>query len=190
MRGREKAASLAPGSGPGPCTSTSPSQPLLMNKAARLATLACALLGVSATVAACGGVPGNAVATVDGESIDKADFTHWMNVAAKTSGQPGAAVPDPQAGYKACIAAKRKATPAPAKGQPKVTDAQLKTQCEQEYKTLRDQVVGLLIGFKWIQGQADSMGIKVSDADVKKAFDQQRKQSFPKDADYQKFLKT
>jgi len=146
-------------------------------------------VGFGAIVAACGGVAGNAVATVDGESIDKTDFTHWMNVAAKTSGQPGAAVPDPPT-YKSCIAAKRKATPTPAKGQPKTTDAQLKTQCQTEYNTLRDQVVQLLISFKWIQGEADAQGIKVSDADVKKAFDQQRKQSFPKDADYQKFLKT
>jgi len=161
-----------------------------MIKAARLILCACALVGVSATVAACGGVPGNAVATVDGEAIDKADFAHWMNVAAKSSGQPGAAVPDPQSGYRKCIAAKRKATPTPAKGQPKVTDAQLKTQCQTEYNTLRDQVLQLLISFKWIQGEADSMGVKVTDADVKKSFDQQKKQSFPKDADYQKFLKT
>ena len=34
------------------------------------------------------------------------------------------------------------------------------------------------------------MGVKVTDADVKKSFDQQKKQSFPKEADYQKFLKT
>jgi foldase protein PrsA len=33
------------------------------------------------------------------------------------------------------------------------------------------------------------MKISVTDADVKKAFDQQKKQSFPKEADYQKFLK-
>jgi len=161
-----------------------------MIKAARLVLCACALLGVSATVAACGGVPGNAAATVDGDTIDKADFNHWLSVAAKTSGQPGAVVPDPQNDYKGCVAAKRKATPSPAKGQPKVSDAQLKTQCATEYKTLRDQVLQLLIGFKWIQGQADSMGIKVTDADVKKAFDQQKKQSFPKEADYRKFLKT
>jgi foldase protein PrsA len=161
-----------------------------MNKAARLVISACALLGVSATVAACGGVPGNAVATVDGQSIDKADFTHWMNVAAKTSGQTSTAVPDPQDGYKQCIAARRKATPKPAKGQPKVTDAQLKSQCAQEYNQLRDQVLQLLISFKWIQGEANSMGVKVSDADVKKSFEQQKKQSFPKDKDYQKFLKT
>src|SRR5918997_5542708 len=33
------------------------------------------------------------------------------------------------------------------------------------------------------------MGIKVTDAEVKKSFDQQKKQSFPKEADYKKFLK-
>src|SRR4051812_19103506 len=161
-----------------------------MIKAARLVLSGCALLGVSAAVAACGGVPGNAVATVDGESIDKTDFTHWMNVAAKTSGQPNAAVPDPQNDYRNCVANKRKTTPAPAKGQPKVTDAQLKAQCKQEYEQLRTQVLQLLISFRWIEGEADKMGIKVSDAEAQKALDQQKKQSFPKEADYQKFLKT
>jgi len=161
-----------------------------MIKAARIAMSLVAVAGVGATFAACGGVPGNAVATVDGEAIDKQDFSHWMTVAAKSSGQANAAVPDPDADYVKCVAAKRKSTPAPAKGQPKVTDAQLKTQCQTEYNTLRDQVLQLLISFKWIQGEADSMGVKVTDADVKKSFDQQKKQSFPKDADYQKFLKT
>ena len=48
----------------------------------------------------------------------------------------------------------------------------------------------LLVSFKWIQGEAEAQGIKVTDAEVKKSFDEQKKQSFPKDADYQKFLKT
>jgi len=160
-----------------------------MNKASRLIISACAVLGVSATVAACGGVPGNSVATVDGESVSKSDFSHWLNVAAKSSGQANAAVPDPP-DYAKCVATKRKNTPKPAKGQPNVTDAQLKTQCTQEYKQLRDQVLQLLISFKWIQGEAESMNIKVTDADVKKSFAEQKKQSFPKAADYQKFLKT
>jgi foldase protein PrsA len=47
----------------------------------------------------------------------------------------------------------------------------------------------LLISFQWIQGEAQDMGIKVSDADVRKEFEKQRKQSFPKQKDYQKFLK-
>jgi foldase protein PrsA len=161
-----------------------------MIKAARTIISLAAVAGVGATFAACGGVPGNAVATVDGESINKADFSHWMNVASKSSGQANAVVPDPEDNYAKCIAAKRKSTPAPAKGQPKTTDAQLKTQCQQEYTQLRNQVLQLLISFKWIQGEADSMKVSVKDDEVKKSFSEQKKQSFPKEADYQKFLKT
>jgi len=160
-----------------------------MIKAARIVLSLAAITGVGATFAACGGVPGNAVATVDGETIDKTDFSHWMAVAAKSTGAANAAVPDPEAGYAKCVASKRKSTPAPAKGQPKVTDAQLKTQCKQEYEQLRNQVLQLLISFKWIQGEADAKNIKVSDAEVKKSFAEQKKQSFPKEADYQKFIK-
>jgi len=47
----------------------------------------------------------------------------------------------------------------------------------------------LLTSFQWIEGEAEDQGVKVSDAEVKKTFEEQKKQSFPKDADYQKFLK-
>jgi foldase protein PrsA len=161
-----------------------------MIKAARIALSLTAVAGVGATFAACGGVPGNAVATVDGEAIQKEEFTHWMNVAAKSTGQANAAVPDPEADYKNCVATKRKATPAPAKGQPKVTDEQLKTQCKQEYEQLRNQVLQLLISFQWIQGEAEKLDVKVTDAEVKKSFAEQKKQSFPKEDDYKKFIKT
>ena len=171
-------------------TSIDPLLRHLMIKAARIALSLTAVAGVGATFAACGGVPGNAVATVDGEAIEKSDFTHWMTVAAKSTGQANAAVPDPEAGYAKCIAAKRKATPAPAKGQPKVTDSQLKTQCTQEYEQLRNQVLQLLISFKWIQDEAETMDVKVTDAEVKKSFAEQKKQSFPKDEDYKKFIET
>jgi parvulin-like peptidyl-prolyl isomerase len=157
-------------------------------KRVRILLALCAFAVPAAVAAGCGGVPGDSVATVDGASIDKAQFTHWMNVAAKTSGQ-STAVPDPP-DYTACIAAKRKTAPKPGKGKPKTTDEQLKTQCKQQYEGLRNQVLQLLFQFKWIQGEADDLGIKITDADVKKSFDQQKKQSFPKEADFQKFLKT
>src|SRR5829696_921624 len=142
----------------------------------------------AAVLAGCGGVPGNAVAEVDGTPIEKKDFEHWMTVAAKSGGQATAAAPRPPA-YTECIAQKRKTTPKPAKGQPKVTDAQLKTQCKQEYEALRGQVLQLLISFEWIEGEAKEMDVKVSDAEVKKSFDKQKKEAFPKEADFQKFLK-
>ncbi len=160
-----------------------------MIKAVRLTLALAALAAPAALAAGCGGVPGNAVAEVDGQTIEKSSYDHWVNVAARSSGQGAkATVPKPP-DYTECIAAKRKTTPKPAKGQPKVTDEQLKTQCKQEYEQLRDQVLQLLISFQWLQGEAKEQGIKISDAEVKKSFDTQKKQSFPKDADYQKFLK-
>jgi foldase protein PrsA len=155
----------------------------------KLCTLALGAFFVPAAIlAGCGGVPGNAVATVDGTAIEKSDFDHWLNVAAKSGGQAAAAAPKPP-DFAACINQKRKTTPNPAKGQPKVTDGQLKIQCQQEYNALRDQVLQLLISFQWIEGEAKAQNIKVSDAEVKSSFDKQKKQAFPKDADFQKFLK-
>src|SRR4051794_3822283 len=156
----------------------------------KLAVLLSAAAIPAALVAGCGGgIPGNAVATVGDNQITKAAFAHWLNVAAKSGGQQQTAIPKPP-DYTACISAKRKALPKPAKGQPNTTDAQLKTQCKQEYESLRDQVLQLLISFQWIQGEAKDLGVKVTDAEVKKQFQTQKKSSFPKEADYQKFLKT
>jgi foldase protein PrsA len=160
-----------------------------MIKAVRLTLALAALAAPAVLVAGCGGVPGNAVAEVDGNTIEKSAYDHWINVAAKSSGQgANAAVPKPP-DYTQCIAQKRKTTPKPAKGQPKVTDDQLKKQCEQQYQQLRDQVLQLLISFQWLEGEAKAQGITVTDDEVKKSFESQKRQSFPKDADYQKFLK-
>ena len=144
----------------------------------------------AAILAGCGegGIPGNAVAEVDGTAIEKQDFEHWLNVGAKASGQPDAKVPVPPE-YTECIAAAKKAAAKPAEGQPKQTDADYKAQCKQQYEQLREQMMGLLISFEWIEREAKDQGVKVTDAEVKKSFEEQKKQSFPKDADYQKFLK-
>ena len=144
-------------------------------------------------LAACGGVPGNGVAKVDSSVIKKSTFDHWITVAALSSRQPGSAgavtVPDAPK-YTKCIAAKRTQQPKPAAGQPQQTDAQLKAACEQDYKSLQQQVMQFLISAQWIQGEAKDLGIKVTDKDVQAEFAKQKKQSFPKEADYQAFLKS
>jgi foldase protein PrsA len=153
----------------------------------KLAVVTCVAALPALSVAACGGVPGNAVATVDGEAIEKKTFDHWMQVAAKSGGQPAEAMPQPPE-FTACIDNKKKTLPEPAKGQPKVTDEQLKTQCEQEYEALRDQVLQLLISFEWIEGEAEQLDIEVTEEEVRKQFEEQKKASFPKEEDYKKFL--
>jgi foldase protein PrsA len=155
----------------------------------RLLVLALGAFFVPASiVAGCGGVPGNAVAEVDGNAIEKSSFDHWLTVASRAGGQASAAAPKPPK-FTACIKQKRKTTPKPAKGQPKVTDAALKKQCKQEYDALRDQVLQLLVSFEWIEGEAKEQNIKVTDKEIQKAFEKQKKEAFPKEADFAKFLK-
>jgi parvulin-like peptidyl-prolyl isomerase len=142
----------------------------------------------AAIIAGCGdAVPGNAVAEVDGTAIEKDTYEHWLNVAAKSAG-PDSKVPVPP-DFTECIAQLKKTAAKPAEGQPKQTDADFKKQCQQQHDQLRDQVLGLLISFEWIEREAEEQGIKVTDAEVKKSFEEQKKQSFPKSEDYEKFLK-
>jgi foldase protein PrsA len=93
-----------------------------------------------------GGVPGDAVATVDGVAIERRAFDHWLEITAKTNAKPNAEV--------------------------------------------RDEVMHQLVMGLWIEGEAEDRGISVDDAAVRQDFERQKKLSFPRDADFQAFLKS
>jgi foldase protein PrsA len=113
-----------------------------------------------------------------------------MGVAAAVSQQGGAKVAYNPPAFTACVASKRTTAPKPAKGQPATTDAQLKAQCKQEYEQLRDQVMEFLVIDKWVNGEAKAQGIKVSNKTLEADFQKAVKQSYPKPADFQAFLKS
>lgn len=162
------------------------------------AALLSALLVLPLTLSACGGddgggVPDDAVAKIGSETISKKTFDHWLNVTAKgqvTQVVPPVelAAPDPPS-FKNCIAQKKQLAAAQADGQPAPADAGLKAQCESEYKAVGRAVMSFLINAAWTEAEAADRGVKVSDAEVKKEFDQQRAQNFPKEGDYQQYLK-
>ena len=152
------------------------------------------ITGVTLTACGGGGVPGNAVVSVNGTPVTTATFNHWMAVAANASSASttGAAatkavVPDPP-NYTACIAHLETTAPKPAKGQSKPTAAQLKTECEQQYQSLKQTTLGFLITANWLLGEANEQGVKISDAEVQKAFSKIKSQQFPTEAAFQKFL--
>lgn len=143
-------------------------------------------------VAACGGgVPGDAVVQINGTPLSKATFAHWMTIAAAagqatpTGQKPVVPVPP---SYTACIAHLKATQPKPAKGQPALSTAQLKSQCEQQYTTYKNTTLGFLIQSSWIIGQAEEMKISVSNREVMKVFNRLKKQSFPSESEFQKFL--
>jgi foldase protein PrsA len=143
-------------------------------------------------LAACGGIPGDAVVSVAGTPIAKTTFNHWMGVAAKSSAvgvgeKP--VIPEPPA-YTACIAHLKATSPKPAKGQKAPTEKQLKSECETQFKSLKSEVLGFLISSQWVLSEANSLGVKISDAEVKKEFTKIKTTQFPKPAEFEKFLAT
>ena len=153
-----------------------------------LLPLAALAIGV-AVFAGCGNdVPAGAVAKVGDATITQDEFDKWLNPAAKGNAQGGAAaVPDPP-DYTKCVAAKSK-TPVP-KGQKQPSDDALKKQCKTEYDALKKEVMQFLIQAEWVQQEAADQNIKVTDAQIKKSFEDQKKQAFPNPKQYKQFLAT
>jgi foldase protein PrsA len=165
-----------------------------VSKAHRFIPALGAVFFASLALSACGGgIPGDAVVQVGGNSITKTTFEHWMGVAASSStgATTGAkpAVPVPPS-YTACISYQKSIAPKPAKGQAAPTEASLKTQCETQYNSLKTEVLGFLISSEWVIGEGSSLGVKVSDKEVKKEFEKIKTQQFPKPAEFEKFLAT
>jgi foldase protein PrsA len=141
-------------------------------------------------LAACGGgVPGNSVAVMAGNPITMQTFNHWLYVAAKgqSAQNPSAPVivPNDPPSFANCIAQVRKQIPSLAK----TPDATVKSDCAQLFTSLSGQVMDFLIKAYWYQAAAAKLGIKVSDQEVQKNFQQAKAQQFPTEAQFQAFLK-
>jgi parvulin-like peptidyl-prolyl isomerase len=93
-------------------------------------------------------------------SISKNTFNHWYLVVAKQP-QPGQKKPKP---------------PPPLKSK--------------QGEALKQQVMQFLISSDWIEGEAKERGISASSEEIQKQFVQTKKQSFPNEKAYQRFLKT
>jgi foldase protein PrsA len=134
-----------------------------------------------------GGVPSDAVATVKGDPIPQKQFNKTLAIfASQSAGQTGgeAIKPDPP-NFTKCIAAKRNTA-----ANKKLSEKALKKQCNTEWITARDQIMSTLITQKWYELEAKERGINITPAQVQARFLPLKQQSFPKEADYQKFLKS
>jgi foldase protein PrsA len=163
----------------------------LMRHASIKMFCALAVVGLgAAVVAGCGNdIPPNAVATVGDSVITQGEFDKWMKTASAGQAQGGAAAvaPDPP-DFKKCVATKKQ-QPVP-KGQDKPSDSQLKKQCKQQFDQLKTEVMQFLIQAEWVQQEAEAQGVKVTDKEIKRSFEDQKKQAFPTDKAYQQFLKS
>lgn len=139
---------------------------------------------VSASVASVAGVA----------QISGATLTHWMPIEAhiiyseKPSAPPPAGVmPDPPE-YTACIAflAKYLKQSEPSE----VTGASaLKRACEKQYRELKAITLNTLIGWYWIIGQGEALGVKVTPTEVRERLTAVNKRLFATAADFENYLR-
>jgi foldase protein PrsA len=150
--------------------------------------LATVLLAACGSSSSSNSIPSDSVATVAGNPISTQAFNHWMYVAAKSQaaqspGQPVIVPTDPPQ-FTQCIASVKKAVPSLAKQ----SDKTLRSDCQQLFTSLSSQVMDFLIKAYWYQADAARQGLKVTNAQVQKAYNQAKQQAYPTDAAFKNFL--
>ncbi len=169
--------------------------PSPVTKTLRIVLALCAFFALAFTVAACGGdddsndVPSNAVASVDGQPVSKADYDRWAEITAKSASAQGgtAVIPDPP-NYTQCIAALTRQARS-VRGQRVPSESALRAQCRQLETQVRQQTMALLIQAIWFDEEAKDLGIEVTDADVRRVLAETKRSSFPRRGDYERFLR-
>ena len=147
---------------------------------------------VATALVACGDsgndVPGNAVASVDGTAITKAEYEKWAEITAQGSAAEGqtAIVPDPPE-YTRCIAELREQ--ASGRRGPRPSDVTLRAQCRQQHEQLVESTMSTLIQQIWIEKEAEEQGVTVSESEVRRQLAETKRQSFPTERDFQRFLR-
>jgi foldase protein PrsA len=163
----------------------------------------CVVVGVFVVVGvvACGGtadgggLSGGVIVRVGGRSVSRAALDHWVPIEAIISRVPDpqqpvarGLVPDPPA-YTACVAFMRATPPRLGGAQAGSTVAQLKSACQKRYEDVRGHMLRILITYAWTNAEAALQGVSVSDSEMKQRFDRFKREQFPTEAMFQKFLR-
>ncbi len=127
----------------------------------------------------------DAIVSFQDETITPAQLATARNAVMSSQQQP--LVLDGPA-YVKCMAAQSQQLKAAQQPVP-AADA-LRKQCAEVDAQVSEQALSGLIQAAWLRAEAEKLGISVTDAEVKKAFAEQKQQAFPKAADYDKYLKT
>jgi foldase protein PrsA len=142
-------------------------------------------------IAGCGsGVSGNSVASVAGNPITVRAYDHWMYVVEKgnvSQQSPNAPVivPNDPPDFSTCISDVRAEYPTLAKD----SNTLIRTDCQRLFTSLNSTVLGFLIEAYWYQADAHRLGISLSNAQIRKAFEVQKKANFPSKAAFTAYLK-
>jgi hypothetical protein len=164
-------------------------------------TCASALLAVLA-LASCGGSSGHAtssnsstsaatattttVVRVGATPISQATYNHWIAIGAATveMPKPTGPLPKPVAyeppQFTACVAHLLQAAPK------STTTAELTAKCKKTYEGIQNRILNFLITGYWVRGEAAQQHASVTEAEVRKKFEEEERAHYPTAASFRR----
>jgi hypothetical protein len=170
--------------------------PPMTTKFTHLLIVIAASVACAAGIAGCGSsTSGDVVARVGSAPISQAMLNEWMKAVAggdyfeHVGGPaPRGLVSDP-ANYPRCVAAAGKIVPRSASGTPAMTTQQISSRCHQLYGALKGQTLELLFSIESRVAEGAEQDIKPSGAEVNKVLARVKAEQFPKQGEYQAYLR-
>jgi parvulin-like peptidyl-prolyl isomerase len=157
-----------------------------------ISALGAFFVAIALFVAGCGssgGVPSGSVASVAGNSISTRALNHWMYLvvksqSAQTPNQP-IIVPNDPPQFTNCIKEAKAGYPQLKKE----TDAAVRKTCQGVFTQLSTEVLQFFIQGYWYQAYAHKLGITITQAQINKQLDKEKKaQGIKTNAAFAKFL--
>lgn len=125
------------------------------------------------------------VAQVGAEAIGRAEFDEWLAQATHAQFRRPVELVPPR--YRQCVAATR--AERAAKDWRRLSPRALRKRCRRQHRALRRQVLTFLVQSRWVEQEAVARGIQVSDERVDRVFRRQKRQAFPTERAYRRFLR-
>jgi hypothetical protein len=154
-----------------------------MSRLPRIAIAAALLSGMAAAPAAAQrpSLPDGVVAQVRQEPVSERQFRHWLRIGIRGESSPV----DPP-GFERCIAAERQRPG--ERTQP--SDDELLARCRDRYEALQASTMLFLLHGVWLHQEAAARGIAVARAQVRRAFERQKREAFRTEDAYRNFLRS
>jgi hypothetical protein len=130
---------------------------------------------------------GDVVIQVGPTPITLASYEHWMAIGDATVElpKPGGPLPQPLAydppDFTACVDRARSRAP-------KTSLAALKARCQRTFDGIQARILGFLITGYWLRDQAAAEGVSVSQTEVERQLDEERRAHYPTAASFSRLL--